>query len=174
MRMSPGCLLRSDSPISGLAQRDPLKIVKGGTFCRLGRCRRRGATSADDVAARVVALHSDVPSLVVGRLGLGRPPLSRDGVKSLMKVGGSHRVNATESALAGRRGIPGVLPFCLRHGRFPLCHRRHAQPRLSDRDGRGGLDRRRDVQASKTVVLLAPSEVDEAMNVVVDYTPPGS
>jgi hypothetical protein len=30
------------------------------------------------------------------------------------------------------------------------------------------------VSSYETVVLLSPSEVDEAMNVAVDYTPPGS
>lgn len=30
------------------------------------------------------------------------------------------------------------------------------------------------VSSYETVVLLSPSEVDEAMNVTVDYTPPGS
>ncbi len=30
------------------------------------------------------------------------------------------------------------------------------------------------ISSYETVVLLTPSEVDKAMNVAVDYTPPGS
>jgi uncharacterized protein with GYD domain len=97
---------------------------------------------------------------------------SVDGLKGLMKVGGTHRVKAMEGALAGVGGSLESFYFAFGDNDLYVIVDMpdHAQAiAMAAAISTGGA-----ISDYETVVLLTPSEVDEAMNVTVDYTPPGS
>jgi uncharacterized protein with GYD domain len=97
---------------------------------------------------------------------------SVDGLKGLMKVGGTHRVKAMEGALAGVGGSLESFYFAFGDNDLYVIVDMpdHAQAiAMAAAISTGGA-----ISDYETVVLLTPSEVDEAMNVTVDYTPPGT
>jgi uncharacterized protein with GYD domain len=97
---------------------------------------------------------------------------SVDGLKGVMKEGGTSRAKAVERALAGVGGSLESFYFAFGgddvyviadvpdHG---------AAMAMAAAVGSSGA-----ISSYETVVLLSPSEVDKAMNVAVDYAPPGS
>lgn len=97
---------------------------------------------------------------------------STEGVKGVMKDGGTRRVQAVERALAGVGG--SVESFYFAFGRDDVyviaeLPDHVAAMAISAAVGSGGA-----LGSYETVVLLAPSEVDEAMKLTVDYAQPGS
>ena len=97
---------------------------------------------------------------------------SVDGLKGVMKEGGTSRVKAVERALAGVGGSLESFYFAFGHDDVYV---------IADvPDHAAAIAMAAAVTSSgatssyETVVLLPPSEVDKAMNVAVDYTPPGS
>jgi uncharacterized protein with GYD domain len=97
---------------------------------------------------------------------------SVDGLKGVMKEGGTSRVKAVERALAGVGGSLESFYFAFGHDDVYV---------IADvPDHAAAIAMAAAVTTSgatssyETVVLLPPSEVDKAMNVAVDYTPPGS
>lgn len=97
---------------------------------------------------------------------------SMEGLKGLMKVGGSHRVHTMERALAGVGG--SLESFYFAFGSDDLYvivdMPGHAEAiAMAAAISTGGA-----ISSYETVVLLSPSEVDRAMNLEVDYRPPGT
>lgn len=97
---------------------------------------------------------------------------SVDGLKGLMKEGGSSRVKAVERALAGVGGSLESFHFAFGgddvYVIVDVPDHAAAVAMAAAVATSGAIDR------YETVVLLSPSEVDKAMNVAVDYAPPGS
>lgn len=97
---------------------------------------------------------------------------SVDGLKGVMKQGGTSRVKAVEAALAG---VGGTLEsFYFAFGGDDV----YVIVDLPDHTAAvavaGAVATSGAISSYETVVLLSPSEVDKAMNVSVDYVPPGS
>ena len=95
-----------------------------------------------------------------------------DGLKGLMKAGGTSRVNAVEKALAGVGG--SIESFYFAFGTddvYVVVDGPDNAGAMAVAAKIGSSDAIRDYE---TVVLLTPAEVDQAMNVTVDYAPPGS
>lgn len=97
---------------------------------------------------------------------------SVDGLKGVMKAGGTSRVKAVERAVAGVGGSLESFYFAL--GRDDVyvivdVPDHAAAMAMAAAVGSSGA-----IGSYETVVLLSPSEVDKAMNVAVDYAPPGS
>jgi uncharacterized protein with GYD domain len=97
---------------------------------------------------------------------------SVDGLKGLMAAGGTSRVKAIEAALAGVGGSLESLYFAFGSDDIYL---------IADvPDNAAAIAMAATVATSgatsryETVILVPPSEVDKAMNVTVDYAPPGS
>ncbi len=97
---------------------------------------------------------------------------SADGLKGVMEVGGTNRVKAIESAVAGVGGSLESFYFAFGADDVYVIvdapDSRAAMAMAATVGSSGAVDR------YETVVLLTPAEVDEAMNVTVDYAPPGS
>ena len=97
---------------------------------------------------------------------------SMDGIKGVMKEGGSNRVKAVERALAGVGGSLEAFYFAFGpddvYVIVDVPDHGAAMAMAAAVASSGAID------SYETVVLLTPSEVDAAMNVVVDYAPPGS
>jgi uncharacterized protein with GYD domain len=97
---------------------------------------------------------------------------SVDGLKGLMKEGGTSRVRNVERALAGVGG--SLESFYFAFGSDDLYviadvpDHAAAVAMAAAVSGSGAVSR------YETVILLTPAEVDKAMNVTVDYAPPGS
>jgi uncharacterized protein with GYD domain len=97
---------------------------------------------------------------------------SADGLKGLMKAGGTSRVNAIEKALAGVGG--SIESFYFAFGGDDVYvvvdgPDNAGAMAMAAAIGSGGA-----IRDYETVVLLTPAEVDQAMNMTVDYVPPGS
>lgn len=97
---------------------------------------------------------------------------SVDGLKGLMKVGGTHRVKAIEGALAGVGG--SLESFYFAFGSDDLYVIVDMPDHAEAIAMAAAISTAGAISSYETVVLLTPSEVDKAMNVAVDYTPPGS
>ena len=97
---------------------------------------------------------------------------SRDGLKGLMKAGGSSRVKALETATAGVGG--SVESFYFAFGTDDV----YVTVDLPDHAAAiamvGAVMSTGALSSYETVVLLTPDEVDRALNLSVDYAPPGS
>ena len=97
---------------------------------------------------------------------------SAEGLRGVMKEGGTNRVKAVEHALAGVGG--SLESFYFAFGQddvyviadVPTTPQRWRWPRPSPARVRSS--------SYETVVLLSPSGVDPGLNVTVDYAPPGS
>jgi uncharacterized protein with GYD domain len=97
---------------------------------------------------------------------------SADGLKGVMKEGGTNRVKAVERALAGVGGSLESFYFAFGpddvYVIVDVPDHAAAMAMAATVASSGAID------SYETVVLLSPSDVDAAMNVVVDYAPPGS
>ncbi len=97
---------------------------------------------------------------------------SLDGMKGVMKSGGTSRVRAVETALLGVGGSLDSFYFAFGSDDVILIvdvpDHSAAIAMAAAVETSGGISR------YETVVLLSPEEVDKAMNATVDYTPPGS
>ena len=97
---------------------------------------------------------------------------SVDGLKGVMKEGGTSRVKAVERALAGVGGSLESFYFAFGGDDVYVIvdvpgHTEAAA--IAATVGSSGA-----ISSYETVVLLSPAEVDEAMKMAVDYAPPGS
>ena len=97
---------------------------------------------------------------------------SVEGLKGVMMEGGTSRVKSVEAALAGVGG--SLESFYFAFGSDDV----HIIVDVPDHAAAiamaGAVGTSGAISSYETVVLLSPSEVDQAMNVAVDYTPPGS
>ncbi|MCW2766650.1 MAG: hypothetical protein JWO11_2609 [Nocardioides sp.] len=97
---------------------------------------------------------------------------SVDGLKGVMKEGGTSRTKAVERALAGVGGSLESFYFAFGGDDVYVIAEvpdHGAAMAMAAAVGSSGA-----ISSYETVVLLSPSEVDKAMNVAVDYAPPGS
>lgn len=97
---------------------------------------------------------------------------SADGLKGVMKAGGTSRVKAVEHAVEGVGGSLESFYFAFGHDDVYVivdAPDHAAAMAMAAAVGSSGA-----ISSYETVVLLSPSEVDKAMNVAVDYAPPGS
>ena len=97
---------------------------------------------------------------------------STEGLKGVMKAGGTSRVKAVQHAV---EGVGGTLEsFYFAFGTddvfvtVDVPDHTAAMAMAVTIGSTGALDK------YETVVLMEPAEVDKAMNVTVDYAPPGS
>ena len=97
---------------------------------------------------------------------------SMDGMKGLMKSGGTSRVKAVESALAGVGG--SLESFYFAFGGDDLYIVADVPDHAAAIAMAAAVSTSGAVTKYETVILLTPAEVDKAMNVSVDYVPPGS
>lgn len=97
---------------------------------------------------------------------------SVDGVKGVMKEGGTSRVKAVERALAGVGG--SLESFYFAFGRDDVYVIVDVPDHAAALAMAAAVASSGAIDSYETVVLLSPSEVDKAMKVAVDYTPPGA
>jgi uncharacterized protein with GYD domain len=97
---------------------------------------------------------------------------SADGLKGVMRQGGSGRVKAVEHALAGVGG--SLESFYFAFGADDVYVIVDVPNHAAAIAMAGAVSTTGAISRYETVVLLSPAEVDEAMNVAVDYAPPGS
>ena len=97
---------------------------------------------------------------------------SVEGMKGVMKEGGTRRVKAVERALTGVGG--SLESFYFAFGGDDVYVIADVPNHAAAVAMAAAVSTSGAISRYETVVLLAPSEVDEAMNVTVDYTPPGS
>jgi uncharacterized protein with GYD domain len=93
-----------------------------------------------------------------------------EGLKGLLKEGGSKRREATERAIKGLGGTMEAYYFAF--GDFDAC----AIVDLPDNVSSSALSLIVNASGTskvKTIVLLTPEEVDQATKKSVDYRPPG-
>jgi uncharacterized protein with GYD domain len=96
---------------------------------------------------------------------------SADGLRGVMKEGGTNRVRAVEKALAGVGG--SLESFYFAFGQddvyviVDVPDHTSAMAMAATVGSSGAID------SYETVVLLSPAEVDKAMELTVDYAPPG-
>jgi uncharacterized protein with GYD domain len=95
-----------------------------------------------------------------------------DGLKGVMKAGGTSRVKAVQHAIEGVGG--SLESFYFAFGGVDVfvtvdVPDNTAAVAMAAAVGSSGA-----IESYETVVLLSPSEVDKAMNLAVDYAPPGS
>ncbi len=97
---------------------------------------------------------------------------SVDGLKGVMKAGGTSRVHAVQRALTGVGG--SLESFYFAFGGDDV----YVVVDLPDHAAAvavaGAVATSGAISRYETVVLLSPEEIDRAMNVTVDYAPPGS
>jgi len=97
---------------------------------------------------------------------------TEEGLQGLMKAGGTSRVSAIEKALAGIGGTVESFYFAFGEDDVYVV--------VDGPDNAGAMSMAATIGSSgairsyQTVVLLTPAEVDKAMNVTVDYAPPGT
>jgi uncharacterized protein with GYD domain len=97
---------------------------------------------------------------------------SVDGIKGVMKAGGTSRVKAVERAL---EGVGGALEsFYFAFGTDDIYIIADVPDHAAAMAMAATVTSSGAVKSYETVVLLTPSEVDKAMNLAVDYAPPGS
>jgi uncharacterized protein with GYD domain len=97
---------------------------------------------------------------------------SGDGLKGLMKEGGTSRVKAVERALAGVGG--SLESFYFAFGSDDVYIIADVPDHAAAIAMAASVATSGAVRSYETVILLTPSEVDKAMSVTVDYAPPGS
>jgi uncharacterized protein with GYD domain len=97
---------------------------------------------------------------------------SVDGLKGVMKEGGTSRVKAVERALAGVGG--SLESFYFAFGGDDVYVIVDVPDHVAAIAMAAAVASSGAIDSYETVVLLSPSEVDQAMNVAVDYVPPGS
>ena len=97
---------------------------------------------------------------------------SVDGMKGLMKEGGTSRVKSVEAALAGVGGSLESLYFAF--GGDDIYIIAEVPDHASAIAMAAAVSTSGAVSRYETVILVTPAEVDQAMNVTVDYSPPGS
>lgn len=97
---------------------------------------------------------------------------SVDGMKGVMKQGGTSRVKVVEGALEGVGG--SLESFYFAFGGADVYVIVDLPDHASAVAVAAAVSTSGAVSSYETVVLLSPSEVDTAMNVTVDYKPPGS
>jgi uncharacterized protein with GYD domain len=97
---------------------------------------------------------------------------STEGMRGLMKAGGTSRVKAVEKALSGVGGTIESFYFAFGSDDVYVI--------VDGPDNAGALAMAATIGSSdalhsyETTVLLTPAEVDQAMRMTVDYAPPGS
>ena len=97
---------------------------------------------------------------------------STDGIKGVMKAGGTSRVKAVEHAV---QGVGGSLEsFYFAFGGDDVYVTVDVPDNTAAIAMAAAVGSSGAIDSYETVVLLSPSDVDEAMNVAVDYAPPGS
>ena len=97
---------------------------------------------------------------------------SADGMKGLMKAGGTSRVKAVETALAGVGG--SLESFYFAFGTDDVYCIADVPDHSAAIAMAAAVASTGAMKSYETVILLTPEEVDKAMNVTVDYAPPGS
>lgn len=97
---------------------------------------------------------------------------SVDGLKGLMKAGGTSRVKAVERALAGVGG--SLESFYFAFGGDDVYIIADVPDYSAAIAMAAAVSSTGAIKHYETVILLTPSEVDKAMNVTVDYAPPGA
>lgn len=97
---------------------------------------------------------------------------SATGVKGVMKEGGTSRVKAVERALAGVGG--SLESFYFAFGADDVYVIADVPDHAAAMAMAAAVASSGAIDSYETVVLLSPSEVDEAMKVAVDYAAPGS
>ena len=97
---------------------------------------------------------------------------SADGLKGVMKAGGTSRVQALERTLAGVGG--SLESFYFAFGGDDVYLIVDLPEHAAAIAMAAAVMTTGAISSYETVVLLSPAEVDKAMNVAVDYTPPGS
>jgi uncharacterized protein with GYD domain len=97
---------------------------------------------------------------------------SVDGMKGLMKEGGTSRMKAVEAALAGVGG--SLESFYFAFGADDLYIIADVPDQAAAIAMAATVSTSGAVSRYETVMLLTPADVDQAMNVTVDYRPPGS
>ena len=97
---------------------------------------------------------------------------SVDGLKGVMMEGGTSRVKAVERALAGVGG--SLESFYFAFGQDDVYVIADVPDHAAAIAMAAAVTTSGAVSSYETVVLLPPSEVDKAMDVAVDYAPPGS
>jgi uncharacterized protein with GYD domain len=101
-----------------------------------------------------------------------RVSYSVQGLKGVMKQGGTGRVKAVERALAGVGG--SLESFYFAFGRDDVYVIVDVPDHTAAMAMAAAVVSSGAIDSYETVVLLSPEEVDKAMNVAVDYAPPGS
>ena len=97
---------------------------------------------------------------------------STDGLKGLVKAGGSSRVKALETATAGVGG--SVESFYFAFGGADVYVTADLPDNAAAIAMAAAVGTTAALSSYETVVLLTPEEVDQALNLTVDYAPPGS
>ena len=97
---------------------------------------------------------------------------TQQGIKGVLKAGGSSRADSVAKSLAGVGGSLESLYFAF--GSDDV----YAVAELPDQATAfamaANIASSEAIGSCETVVLLTPAEVDAAMNIAVDYHPPGS
>ncbi len=97
---------------------------------------------------------------------------SADGLKGVMKEGGTSRVKAVERALSGVGG--SLESFYFAFGGDDVYVIVDVPDHSAAIAMAAAVATSGAIASYETVVLLSPSDIDDAMNLTVDYTPPGS
>jgi len=95
-----------------------------------------------------------------------------EGLKGLMKAGGTSRVNAIEKALSGVGGT--IESFYFAFGADDVYVVIDGPDNAGATAMAAAIGSSSAISKYETVVLLTPAEVDQAMGTTVDYVPPGS
>lgn len=97
---------------------------------------------------------------------------SVDGIKGVVKAGGTSRVKSVETALAGVGG--SLESFYFAFGADDIYLIADVPDHAAAMAIAATVVSSGAVTNYETVFLMSPSDVDEAMKVAVDYAPPGS
>ena len=95
-----------------------------------------------------------------------------DGLKGVMKAGGTSRVKAVQHAVEGLGGA--LESFYFAFGGVDVYVTVDVPDNTAAIAMAAAVGSSGAIESYETVVLLSPSEVDKAMNLAVDYAPPGS
>ena len=101
-----------------------------------------------------------------------RASYSPDGIKGVMAKGGSARADAIEKLAAGVGGTVESVYFSF--GSDDLFAVVDAPSHEAMAAIAGTVAQTGAVSRYETVILLTPAQIDEAANMTIDYTPPGS
>jgi uncharacterized protein with GYD domain len=97
---------------------------------------------------------------------------STEGLQGVMKAGGAAREKAVEQMLAGVGG--SLEAFYFAFGEDDVIVIADLPDQRSAIAMAAAIGSSGAISSYETVVLLEPSEIDEALSVAVDYVPPGS